>query len=81
LLLLFRKRRVFFSEEKKQKTFASCVGSKIRDLAGTAFLLTFWQGNFLTASEHPWGWWHAFSDSLAGFHPEFGAAGECAAAA
>jgi hypothetical protein len=28
------KERVFFSEEKKQKTFNSCACSTIRDLAG-----------------------------------------------
>jgi hypothetical protein len=26
---------MFFSEEKNQKTFDSCPGSKIRDLAGS----------------------------------------------
>jgi hypothetical protein len=27
-------RKFFFSEEKKQKTFVSCAGSQIRDMAG-----------------------------------------------
>jgi hypothetical protein len=29
-----RKESMFFSEEKNQKTFMSCAGSQIRDLAG-----------------------------------------------
>jgi len=30
----FEQKRLFFSEEKNQKTFMSCARSKIRDLAG-----------------------------------------------
>jgi hypothetical protein len=34
LLFLQKKKILFFSEEKNQKTLTSCARSKIRDLAG-----------------------------------------------
>jgi hypothetical protein len=37
LLFLQKKKILFFSEEKNQKTFIPGAGSKIRDLAGSGF--------------------------------------------